>query len=163
MKALKRFIIPIIIFIFSLFLQYGLHPLDIFKEAWVFRFVKLGEVLLIAGFAWALIVLINMGKNRFLQNFDIGEADNLKTRKLYTQYNIIEKIVVFIIILVSTGFALMLFDGVRNIGLSLFASAGIAGLILGFAAQKALGTILAGIQIAITQPIRIDDVVIVEN
>ena len=57
----------------------------------------------------------------------------------------------------------MLFESVRSVGVSIFASAGIAGLIIGLAAQKALGSILAGLQIAITQPIRLDDVVIVEN
>ena len=57
----------------------------------------------------------------------------------------------------------MTFDGIRRIGISLFASAGVAGIILGFAAQKVLGSVLAGFQIALTQPIRIDDVVIVEK
>jgi small-conductance mechanosensitive channel len=57
----------------------------------------------------------------------------------------------------------MTFDGVRQIGVSLLASAGLAGVILGFAAQKSLGGILAGIQIAISQPIRIDDIVVVEG
>ncbi len=81
-------------------------------------------------------------------------SDNLRMRKLHTQYNILEKVVVFLLIIIALGVTLMQFEGVRNIGISLFASAGIAGLILGLAAQKALGTILAGLQIAITQPIR---------
>ena len=57
----------------------------------------------------------------------------------------------------------MLFDEVKKIGVSIFASAGIAGIIIGFAAQKAIGTILAGLQIAISQPIRLDDVLVVEG
>ena len=57
----------------------------------------------------------------------------------------------------------MLFEEVRQLGISLFASAGVAGIIIGFAAQKLIATVLAGLQIAITQPIRIDDVVIIEN
>ena len=57
----------------------------------------------------------------------------------------------------------MLFDEVKKIGVSIFASAGVAGIIIGFAAQKAIGTILAGLQIAISQPIRLDDVVVVEG
>ncbi len=163
MKILKRFIIPILIFILAHFLQYGLEPLSFLDEEWIKRLQKFGEVLFIVSLAWAIIASIRISKNKFLKNFDMGVADNLSTRKLYTQYNILEKILVFIIILIATGIALMLFERVRNIGVSLFASAGIAGLILGFAAQKALGTILAGLQIAITQPIRLDDVVIVEN
>src|SRR5690606_36653014 len=57
----------------------------------------------------------------------------------------------------------MLFEDVRRIGISLFASAGVAGIIIGFAAQRIIGTVIAGIQIAITQPIRLDDVVIIEG
>jgi len=104
-----------------------------------------------------------MAKNQLLKKYDIGQADNLKDRKVHTQYNILEKIVVFIIIVVASAITLMLFEGVRKVGISLFASAGVAGLIVGLSAQKALGSILAGLQIAITQPIRLDDVVIVEN
>lgn len=65
--------------------------------------------------------------------------------------------------MVAIGIALMSFNSIRNIGISVLTSAGIAGIIIGFAAQKALGTILAGIQIAITQPIRFDDVVIIDG
>ncbi len=64
---------------------------------------------------------------------------------------------------VRYGIALLTFDGVQEIGVSILTSAGIAGIILGLSAQKVIGTILAGIQIAIAQPIRIDDVVIVEG
>jgi small-conductance mechanosensitive channel len=163
MRTFKRFIIPILIFFLAHFLQFGLEPLSFLEENTTRGFQKTGEVLFILSIAWAIIAAIRIGKNRFLQNFDIGVADNLKMRKVHTQYNILEKILVFIIILIATAIALMLFDGVRNVGVSLFASAGIAGLIIGLAAQKALGTILAGLQIAITQPIRLDDVVIVEN
>ena len=68
-----------------------------------------------------------------------------------------------IVIVFAIGIALMTFDGIREIGVSVITSAGIAGIILGLSAQKAIGTLLAGIQIAITQPIRLDDVVIVEG
>jgi hypothetical protein len=58
---------------------------------------------------------------------------------------------------------LMVFDSVRQFGASILASAGIAGIVVGFAAQRSIATLLAGFQIALTQPIRVDDVVIVEN
>jgi small-conductance mechanosensitive channel len=93
----------------------------------------------------------------------MGEKDNLKARKVYTQFRVLERIVIFIVILIAIAIALMTFEGIKRIGISLFASAGVAGIIIGFAAQKLLGSILAGFQIALTQPIRIDDVVIVEN
>jgi hypothetical protein len=67
----------------------------------------------------------------------------------------------FAIGLLTVGVALMTFDGVRQLGVSLLASAGVAGIVIGFAAQRSIATVFAGLQIAITQPIRVDDVVIV--
>jgi small-conductance mechanosensitive channel len=163
MKALKRFGIPALVFILAGFLQYYTDSLDFIHESLASNLKKLGEVLWIVSIAWVVIIMIRVAKNQFLRNYDLSEADNLKSRKLYTQFNILERILIFIIIIIAIAITLMLFDGVRNIGISLFASAGIAGLIIGLSAQKALGTVLAGLQIAITQPIRIDDVVIVEN
>jgi small-conductance mechanosensitive channel len=163
MSFTKRFFLPLFIFILALFLQYGTETLWFLEEPLTGVLSKMGEVLTVLGIAWAVIAIIGIGKNQLLKKYDIGQSDNLKDRKVHTQYNILEKILVFIIIVIAAAVALMLFDGVRNIGISLFASAGVAGLIIGLSAQKALGSILAGLQIAITQPIRIDDVVIVEN
>jgi len=163
MKSVKRFIIPALILIISNFLQFGIHGFDIMNQEAAQGVRKLGEVLFVVSIAWAIIVVIRIAKNQLLKNYDISVADNLKSRKVYTQYNILERILIFIVIIISIGIALMLFESVRSVGVSIFASAGIAGLIIGLAAQKALGSILAGLQIAITQPIRLDDVVIVEN
>lgn len=94
---------------------------------------------------------------------DISKEDNLNARSNLTKMKIFEKIIVSIISLISVGVCLMTIDSVKSIGVSLLTSAGIAGIIVGFAAQKSIATVLAGIQIAITQPIRLDDVVIVEG
>ncbi len=163
MKDLKNFIIPALLLIISVFLQSGTIIHDIVPEEIYGLIKKSGEILFIISIAWGVIAFIRVSKIRLLQRYDISKTDNLKTRKLYTQYNILERIIIVIIVLISISIILMLFDGVKNIGLSLFASAGIAGLIIGLAAQKVLGSVLAGLQIAIAQPIRIDDVVIVEN
>jgi small-conductance mechanosensitive channel len=112
---------------------------------------------------WLMIRSINLARVVILRQYDISAEDNLKARKVYTQLRILERIIIFILILIAIAVALMTFDGIKRIGISLFASAGVAGIIIGFAAQKLLGSILAGFQIALTQPIRIDDVVIVEN
>ncbi len=163
MKIIGRFIAPSFILFLAFFLQYGIEPIGISQVELISGLKKTGEVLFIMSITLTIIAIIRILKNQLLKNYDISLADNLKMRKVHTQYNILEKILVFIIIVIATAVALMLFDGVRNIGISLFASAGVAGIILGLSAQKALGTILAGLQIAITQPIRLDDVVIVEN
>ncbi len=118
---------------------------------------------IILGITWVVIRFINLGKFIILQRYDISQKDNLRARQVYTQFKIIERILVFIVIILALAIGLTTFEGIKKIGISIFASAGVAGIILGFAAQKLIGTVLAGFQIAMTQPIRIEDVVIVEN
>lgn len=132
---------------------------------------------LILGFSWLGIALIGLPRLIYLKkkssrsqptDQDSGdshapEKNNLKTRKVVTQMILMERVVVFIIVLLALCFILISFEPMRRLGTSLLASAGVAGVIIGFAAQKPLSNVLAGIQIAITQPIRIDDVVIMEG
>jgi small-conductance mechanosensitive channel len=163
MKVLKSFIIPFFLFLISLFFSYFIDQYELFPNNTYEFFKTLGSILLIISLAWGLIVLIRVLKRFFFEKYDISKEDNLRSRKFQTQFNIIERVVVFLIIIVAIGLIFMLFEDVRKIGISLFASAGIAGVIIGLAAQKVIGAVLAGIQIAITQPIRLDDVVIIEN
>jgi small-conductance mechanosensitive channel len=95
--------------------------------------------------------------------YKVDVADNLATRKIQTQVGILKKIFVALVVLVTIACMLTVFEPVRTLGKSILASAGVAGIVLGIAAQKSLGTLLAGIQIAFSQPIRLDDVVIVEG
>ena len=90
-------------------------------------------------------------------------ADNLRARKFHTQFRILRRVMTLVIWLVTGSAILLQFDGFRQFGQGLLASAGIASLVIGFAAQKTLGNLIAGFQIAMTQPIRLDDVVVVEN
>src|SRR5499427_7164694 len=76
---------------------------------------------------------------------------------------VLKRVVSTVVILITAGAALMTFDAVRQFGVSLFASAGVAGLVAGFAARPVLTNLIAGIQLAMTQPIRLEDAVIVEN
>lgn len=124
---------------------------------------SLFSVMVIIFISWILIQSVRLVKHFLLRKYDIGEKDNLQARKIYTQFRVLENIIIFLIVLVAVSLILMSFESIRKIGVSLIASAGVAGIMIGFAAQKVIGTILAGIQIALTQPIRIDDVVIVEN
>lgn len=118
---------------------------------------------LIICFAWLLIIFLRKGKTIFLKRYDISAEDNLEARKMYTQINLLEKVIIFIIFLFAVGFILLSFDNIKKIGYGIFASAGLAGIIIGLSAQKVVGALLAGIQIALTQPFRIDDAVVVEN
>ncbi len=155
--------VPLLIFLASLLAQIAVIS-DIFRFEATKEIVghssKIGIILSVA---WFLILLFKVVKKRMLRKYDVDSANNLKARKVYTQYMMLENIVIFIIVILAVGIALMSFESIRSVGVSVLTSAGIAGIIIGFAAQKAIGTLLAGIQIAITQPIRLDDVVIVEG
>jgi len=118
---------------------------------------------LIIGVAWLVISIIAILKAVILSRYNIKTKDNLKVRQITTQLNIIQRILIVLIVILTISAILMTFDKVRQIGVSILASAGVAGIVVGFAAQRSLANLIAGIQIAITQPIRIGDVVIVEN
>ncbi len=123
----------------------------------------LTSLLFIAAIAYLFISLIQVLRDLLLAGHKFDTTDNLAARQAHTQVHVLEKVLYAVVVVATASFMLMTFDGVRQIGVSILASAGIAGIVLGFAAQKTLGTLLAGIQIAITQPIRLDDVVIVEG
>ncbi len=123
----------------------------------------LGSLALIGAVAWLMTSTIFGLRELVLQRYDITASDNLKARAVSTQVNVLVKIAVVLILILAGATMLMTFDKVRQVGVSVLASAGVIGIIVGFAAQRSLATLLAGIQIAITQPIRLDDVVIVEG
>ena len=125
--------------------------------------VHISTLLLIIAIIWLAIIAVKIFKHRVLENYDISTTDNIAARRVYTQFNILERVIIFVLIIIGIAVALMTFKSIRAMGVAMLSSAGIAGIIIGFAAQKALGTLFAGIQIAFTQPIRIDDVVIVEG
>jgi small-conductance mechanosensitive channel len=118
---------------------------------------------MIAAVAWLLIRSVNILEDFLSERFRIDVADNLQARKIHTQLRVIKRIVTVIVVIIALGTMLMTFDRVRQLGTSILASAGIVGIIAGLAAQRSLATLFAGMQIAITQPVRIDDVVIVEG
>jgi len=155
--------VPLFTFLASL-----IAKIAVISDIFIFEATKeivghISTITIILSFAWFLILFFKIFKKRMLRKYDIKSDDNLKARKVYTQYTILENIIIFIIVTLALGIALMSFESIRSVGISLLTSAGIAGIIIGLAAQKAIGTLLAGIQIAITQPIRLDDVVIVEG
>lgn len=123
----------------------------------------MGSLALIAAIAWLLAATLFGLQELVLRCYDITASDNLKARAVSTQVNILVKIVFVLVLIIAGATMLMTFDRVRQVGVSLLASAGIAGIIIGFAAQRSLATLIAGIQIAVTQPIRLDDVVVVEG
>ena len=162
-NAFKKVTFPLSVILFSFLLRMESLRNLVGHEDYTYEFKKAGTLLFIFGLTWLILNIIKIIKNVVLEKYDVNSSDNLKARKVTTQFNILERIIVFVVIILAISIALMSFENIREIGISIFASAGVAGIIIGFSAQKMIGTILAGIQIAITQPIKIDDVVIVEG
>ncbi|MBI4660755.1 MAG: mechanosensitive ion channel [Verrucomicrobia bacterium] len=124
---------------------------------------KISGLLIIGAVSWILFQAVGAAERLILSKYDVGRADNLQARKIYTQVHVLSKTVYFLIGLFGAASALMLFEEVRRFGTSILASAGVIGVIVGFAAQRTIANLFAGFQLAVTQPIRLDDVVIVEG
>ncbi len=159
---LDLFRIPALWFIYWILLKafthLYLHNLSFFPIL-----LHINSLLFIFSITWIIIQFIKAGTYYLQGKYDIGVSDNLNARKNLTQIKVFKGIANTVIIIIAIAVGLLTFDGAKTVGLSLLTSAGIFGIIIGFAAQKSLGMILAGIQLAITQPIRLDDVVIVEG
>lgn len=124
------------------------------------RFLGVATICLLG---WLAITALHIAADLYLLRFRIDVADNLLARKHLTQVRVLVRTLDTIIVLVTAGFALMTFEPVRQYGVSLFASAGVAGVVFGLAAQPVLSNLIAGVQLAVTQPIRIEDAVTVQN
>jgi small-conductance mechanosensitive channel len=137
-----------------------LVPLEPDAASLLAQIFQLGVIVLIG---WLAIVGLDMTADAYLARFRIDLPDNLLARKHVTQVRVLRRALQTVTILITLAAGLMTFDTVRQIGLSLFASAGIAGIVVGLAARPLLSSLIAGVQIAVTQPIRIDDAVVVEG
>ena len=140
-----------------------LLPLLKLPENWAWVTQKGVGILFIVTLSFLIVHGINAMQAALLSRQRLDLPDNLSARRIYTQVSVIRKIIITAVVIIATGSVLMLFDPVRQFGTSILASAGIAGIVIGFAAQRTLGNVLAGIQIALTQPLLIDDIVVVEG
>jgi small-conductance mechanosensitive channel len=121
-------------------------------------------VLLVISVTWLLASAVGAAGDAVVaMRPAVDVADNLAARRLQTQTKILTRSVMSLVILIGLAMALMTFPNVRHIGASILASAGLAGIVAGLAARPLLGNLIAGLQIGLTQPIRLDDVVIVEG
>jgi small-conductance mechanosensitive channel len=151
-----RILIPVLGIIFAL-------PMLDLPSRYGAILAKASSILLILALGAMLFQLIATAEQAVLASFDITVADNLRARKVYTQVHVIGKVMYVAVGFFTVATVLMLFPEVRHVGTSLLASAGILGVVAGIAAQKPLANLLAGFQLALAQPMRQDDVVIVEN
>ena len=126
--------------------------------------VRVAEILLYGVGAWLLVQTVEVLGDVLLGQYRYELAsDNFRERKIYTQVLYVKRVVTFLAVIIASAFVLFQFDRVRELGTGLLASAGVAGIIIGVAAQKSLANLLAGFQIAFTQPLRIDDQVVIDG
>jgi len=124
---------------------------------------RMMAVAVIGLIGWAAIVALHIAADLYLRRFRLDIDDNLLARKHNTQVRVLARTVDVLLIMLTLSAALMTFPAVRQYGVSLFASAGVAGIVAGLAARPVLSNLMAGVQLAMTQPIRLYDAVIVEN
>ncbi|TGP42918.1 mechanosensitive ion channel [bacterium M00.F.Ca.ET.228.01.1.1] len=120
-------------------------------------------IALIGALTWLSVRSAAAIGEAIIQAHPLDTADNLHARRIHTQARVLARSVMLVIVIVGVGGALMTFPNVRQIGASLLASAGVAGLVAGIAARPVLGNLIAGLQIALSQPIRLDDVVVIQG
>ena len=112
---------------------------------------------------WIAMAVANLAIDRYVQTLNLQASDNLMARKAATQMRIFRQATNVVLVALTAAFALMSFDAVRQFGVSLFASAGIAGIVAGLAARPMLENLIAGVQLALTQPLRLQDAVVINN
>lgn len=155
-ERLARWILPLLAVVAAL----PAAPIPAVVKGALQHIVGLG---LIAAIAWLVILVSEVLFDITTARYRTDVADNLLARKVQTQLRMLHRVVSIVVMIVTLAVMLMTFPGIRQIGTSLLASAGLAGLIVGMAMRPTLSSLIAGMQIALTQPIRIDDVVVVEN
>ena len=146
--------------ILAMIIAVPLAPLDPVSAVWLSRLLLIGVIGLVG---WAAITALNIAADLYLRRFRIDTDDNLLARKHLTQVRVLMRSADVLVVIITFGAALMTFETVRQYGVSLFASAGVAGIVACLAARPVLSNLFAGVQLAMTQPIRLDDQVMVEN
>ena len=120
-------------------------------------------ILAIIAAGWLLYALVTFGTDMTLGRYRIDVPDNRVARRIRTQALIVRRLAIAIVVIVALGSILLTFPAVRAFGASVLASAGIASIIAGLAAQSVLANMFAGLQLAFSDALRVDDVVVVED
>ncbi len=119
--------------------------------------------LAVAAATWAALSMVKVVEQLIMRHHRVDVADNLYARTVHTRTQVLGRILSVLILLVGAGAVLLTLPGMRQLGAGLLASAGIAGLIVGAAAQPVVSNLIAGVQLGLTQPLRLDDVVVIEG
>ena len=150
---------PLLILV-ALTIAFGRLEMSDWAAALTQRLLGLGYI---ATLTWLTIALIEIAHALIVHGLPEDIQHNVRARQIRTQVYLLRQIAIGLVIFIGFAAILLTFPLIRDLGAGLFASAGVAGLVLGMAARPTLGNLIAGIQIALTQPIRIDDAVVVEG
>ena len=161
-SVIRRMAVPVNIFL-PLFILNTLKDELRLRHAQLVVFDKLAQILLTVSVSMMLIAIIKIVEDYVVYKYDLKKPDNLRERKIRTQLQFIRRIGIGLIITLTLCLIFLSFDNLRKLGAGLLTGVGISGIIIGFAAQKSLANFLAGMQIAFTQPLRLDDVLVVEG
>jgi small-conductance mechanosensitive channel len=151
-----RLIFPLL----ALVLAIPLAPLPQTLKSSLQHALGLGVIAMVG---WVIVILTELGGNIVFARYSMDSPDNLSARRIRTQTQVLQRIIALTVSIVTAAIMLMTFPEIRHVGMSLLASAGLAGLIVGMAARSTLSNLIAGIQVALTQPIRIEDAVVLEG
>lgn len=153
---------PLMVLLWGAMLHNGVAFLELSGDS--VNIARIGtRSLLVLAFAWYLLRVLRRGTEHLRTGLLARKDDSARVNSLLTQVSLLKRVLEVAVYVVAAAILLMQFEVVRSVGVSLLASAGIAGLVIGLAAQKSIGTLLAGIQLTITQPIRMGDQVIFDN
>jgi small-conductance mechanosensitive channel len=150
-------------YIFPLLAVLAIFPFLQLPSEWVARIENVTELLTIAATAWGIVALVMLAADYAKGYQERSGEDTFRRRQVETRVDILSRVAVTIVVVAAAATCLMTFPTVRALGATLLASAGLAGLAAGFATRPLLENLVAGVQIALTQPIRLNDVVIVEK
>jgi small-conductance mechanosensitive channel len=123
------------------------------------------HILLVVLVGWFAIGCVYVLQDGLTRRYDINAENNIRARRIHTQAQVLRRILIGFIVVIDIGCILWTFPDPQlwHYGSGLIASAGLATIVLAAAAKPTVGNLLAGLQIAFTEPIRIDDVVIVQG
>lgn len=161
-SIIRRMAIPVNLFL-PLFILNSLKDELRLRRPQMVVFDKFSQLFLTITVAFILIAAIKIVEDYIVFRYDLKKPDNLRERKIRTQLQFVKRILITLIVIVTLCIIFLSFDNLRKLGAGLLTGVGIGGIIIGFAAQRSLANFLAGLQIAFTQPIRLDDVLVVEG
>ncbi|MFI5928023.1 mechanosensitive ion channel family protein [Micromonospora sp. NPDC051543] len=132
-------------------------------ESWRRLLLHLLVLCVIASAAWLVAALLIVVEDTALARFRVDVPNNRHARRVRTQVVMLRRLTVAVIVILTIGVMLMTFPSVRGIGAGVLTSAGVVGVVAALAAQSLLGNVFAGLQLAFSDAVRLDDVVVVEG